>query len=346
MKRLKHVHTKIVKGKEYCYFDTGQQDDRGKKVFLALGSSRDPGFPRAYAAACDQRHKRKVVNHVRTFDWLLGIYEKSPEFRGLAENTKKSYRNSLNKATKLLRGGDGKSAPLEGIAAADILRIRDTLVDGQGANQAVRALSALFTWASKPERNYMPSNPAYKIGLFDEGEHEPWKEWLVEEALTDDAMRPFVGLFYFTGQRIGEIIRMQWTDIKDGHIYVRQRKTGIELEIPISAELSQILGELPRRGFTILTQANGKAWPDNTLRLAMQKWALERGQEIVPHGLRKNAVNALLEAECSTAEVSAITGQSLKMVEHYAKKRNQKALGGSAIVKFDKARQSRGKKRT
>jgi tRNA(Ile2) C34 agmatinyltransferase TiaS len=76
----------------------------------------------------------------------------------------------------------------------------------------------------------------------------------------------------------------------------------------------------------------------------MQAWALERGVEVVPHGLRKNAVNALLEAECSTAEVSAITGQSLKMVEHYAKKRNQKRLGGSAILKFDAARQRRAKK--
>jgi hypothetical protein len=55
----------------------------------------------------------------------------------------------------------------------------------------------------------------------------------------------------------------------------------------------------------------------------------------VPHGLRKNAVNALLEAECSTAEVSAITGQSLQMIEHYAKHRNTAKLASTAILKFE-----------
>lgn len=43
-----------------------------------------------------------------------------------------------------------------------------------------------------------------------------------------------------------------------------------------------------------------------------------------PHGLRKNAVCALLEAGCSEAETAAITGQSLRMVMHYAQKVNQK----------------------
>jgi hypothetical protein len=60
--------------------------------------------------------------------------------------------------------------------------------------------------------------------------------------------------------------------------------------------------------------------------------------------LRKNAVNALLEAGCSAAEVSAITGQSLEMVEHHPEKR-QKLFGGSAIRRGEtKAGQSRNLK--
>jgi hypothetical protein len=51
--------------------------------------------------------------------------------------------------------------------------------------------------------------------------------------------------------------------------------------------------------------------------------------------LRKNAVNALLEAGCSTAEVSAITGQSLQVVEHYAKGRDGRALARAAMVKWE-----------
>jgi len=62
------------------------------------------------------------------------------------------------------------------------------------------------------------------------------------------------------------------------------------------------------------------------------------GIKTVPHGLRKNAVNALLEAGCTIAEVSAITGQTHQVVEHYAAKVNRRKLGKSAIVKFERAR--------
>jgi hypothetical protein len=54
----------------------------------------------------------------------------------------------------------------------------------------------------------------------------------------------------------------------------------------------------------------------------------------VPHGLRKNAVNALLEAGCSAAEAASISGQSLQMVEHYAKQRAQARLADAAVLKW------------
>jgi hypothetical protein len=40
---------------------------------------------------------------------------------------------------------------------------------------------------------------------------------------------------------------------------------------------------------------------------------------------------------CTTAEVQAITGQSMQMVEHYAKQVNQKKLAASAILKWENA---------
>jgi hypothetical protein len=66
----------------------------------------------------------------------------------------------------------------------------------------------------------------------------------------------------------------------------------------------------------------------------LQAFAAELGVKVVPHGLRKNAVNALLEAGCSAAETATISGQTLQMVEHYAKARSQKRLGEIAILKW------------
>jgi hypothetical protein len=52
----------------------------------------------------------------------------------------------------------------------------------------------------------------------------------------------------------------------------------------------------------------------------------------------------LLEAGCTDAEVSAITGQSREMVEHYAKQVNQRRLAAAAILKWEAAERKRSKR--
>jgi site-specific recombinase XerC len=85
-----------------------------------------------------------------------------------------------------------------------------------------------------------------------------------------------------------------------------------------------------------LVNEHGKPLTESGLRQRIQKWAKDRGYQVVPHGLRKNAVNALLEASCSVAEVASITGQSLQMIEHYAKERDGEHLSRAAILKFER----------
>ncbi|MBT3071855.1 hypothetical protein KKP04_13365 [Rhodomicrobium sp. Az07] len=45
----------------------------------------------------------------------------------------------------------------------------------------------------------------------------------------------------------------------------------------------------------------------------------------------------LLEAGCTDAEVSAITGQSRGMVVHYARQVNKKKLAAAAVLKWQAA---------
>ncbi len=50
------------------------------------------------------------------------------------------------------------------------------------------------------------------------------------------------------------------------------------------------------------------------------------------HGLRKNAVAALYEAQCTPQQVQTITGHvSLEMVAHYGKGARQKVLATQAM---------------
>ena len=56
---------------------------------------------------------------------------------------------------------------------------------------------------------------------------------------------------------------------------------------------------------------------------------------LVFHGLRKNAVNTLLEVGCTEAEVSAIVEMSEQMVRHYARDVNKRRLARSGTAKME-----------
>jgi integrase len=346
MKKLRYVHHKTAKGRTYVYFDTGQRTAEGRKILKRLPDERDPAFPRAYMMATEARKRRSADVPLRTFDGMVTLFEKSPDFRQLSRNSQRSYSHYLAKASALLRDGQGRSAPAAEITAEDVCRIRDTLANGGGANQAVRSISALYAWAMKPGRKYAEANPAKGVDKLDEDEHDPWPEWLVEEGLADATVRLPVALLYFTGQRIGDVCAMRWTDIRGGAIEVTTQKTDTALAVPLVKELADLLAETPKRAMTILANSEGQPWTTSGLRQLLQSWAKAKGQIVVPHGLRKNAVNALIEAGCSTAEVNGITGQDLKTIEHYAKKRDRSKLGRAAIVKLEDARKARNKART
>jgi hypothetical protein len=56
-----------------------------------------------------------------------------------------------------------------------------------------------------------------------------------------------------------------------------------------------------------------------------------RDKRLVFHGLRKNAVNMLLEVGCTEEQVAAIVGMSAAMVHHYSKEVSKFRLARSAM---------------
>ena len=127
-------------------------------------------------------------------------------------------------------------------------------------------------------------------------------------------------------------------------IEVVQQKSGSKRNtvwIPIHRDLRSILDVMPRRSTQILTNLDGRPWTSDGFRSMwsqqMECLDLLSGDfcGLVFHGLRKSAVCFLIEAGCTTAEVSAITGQSLQMVEHYSKMMNRRHLAASAMLKWE-----------
>jgi integrase len=254
-----------------------------------------------------------------TVPQLCDLYERSPHFRGLSAGSQRLYGISLRYLREML-----PTAPAGLLERKDVVRLVDGRAAQPGAaNSLLRLTSALFKWGR--ERGHVENDPCRDVPMLAVGEYEPWPEDVLAAALAadDDRVRLAVHLLLYTAQRIGDVVRMKWTDIRDGRIEVRQQKTGRALSIPLHARLATELERHGGRIGYIFAGAGARPILQETLRGQLQAFAADRGAKVVPHGLRKNAVNALLEAGCSAAEAASISGQSLQMVEHYAKQRAQ-----------------------
>ncbi len=329
--KLRYIKVVWAKGREYLYFDTGTRDSQGKPVLKRLPPRGDPAFGDTYHAFCAGRTRRANIEAQLTVPRLIDLYERSPEFRQLAQSTRDTYGVYLKRIAAELN-----TAPAQLVERRDILALRDKMAKTTGAaNGMIRTARALYRWAR--DREHVSIDPCQGVVLFDSTDHPPWPDDVLTAGLASDdpGIRLPVALLYYTAQRIGDVCAMRWADVREGVLFVRQQKTGKELEIRLHRDLVAQLARTPRRALTILSDSQSRALRPDALRDRLQRFAATQGHKVVPHGLRKNAVNALLEAGCSSAETAAVTGQSLQMVEHYAKQRSGRRLSTAAILKLE-----------
>lgn len=326
----KHVRRVVSKGKTYYYFNTGKLVD-GKVKWARLPDIRSADFGGSYATMLGHRNRRPK-NSGLTIPELVNLFQKSPQWRELASSSRANYDIYLRRLQSLL-----PTAPVGEVSRADLRLLIDGMADTPGAaNLFLGTCSSLFKWAV--EREYVQISPTKGIRPLPMGEHQPWPEPLLNAALSadDERVRLLVHLLYYTAQRVGDVMAMRWSDIREGRIEIVQEKTGKEMSIPVHRDLATELARHTKRGITIAINPNtDRGYRRKTVLDLLQDFASSRGCKVVTHGLRKNAVNALLERGCSLSETAAISGQSLQMVEHYAKKRDQRKLSGSAILRWE-----------
>jgi len=325
----KYVKRVRSKGREYLYFDTGKVVD-GKRLMTRLPPLRSMEFGGSYAALMGHRN-RKAKAVLLTVPLLVDQYQRGAAYGALAPSSRKLYDIYLRRLEK-----DLPSAPVTAITRGDIRILLDKMSATPGAaNAFLRTCGALFAWAI--EREHIAKNPVEGIKLLPGGEHEPWPQPVLRAALAaDDAtVRLLVHLLYYTAQRLGDVLKMTWEDIVDDRVSVYQDKTKKKLSIPLHSALRAALTEQPRSEGLICRTPRGSPLRDDNARKMLKAFSEAAGAPSVPHGLRKNAVIALLEAGCSAAETAAVSGQSLLMVDHYAKQRNQSTLADAALARWE-----------
>lgn len=292
-------------------------------------------WKRNYARIDDTFEGQAIRPGSGTFDVLAVKYLESGEFSALGEKTKKKCRRYVDMARRVFG-----VFPAEEIKMQDIVALRDKLAETPAkANDLVKQIRLVYGWGIP--RGIVTHNPAdfrhTSVKDFKGGTWKPWPEDRIQTFI--DNARPEVawmtiGLLY-TGQRISDVIAMTWHQVKPDGIEVVQQKTGKRVLIPLHPELKALLDVIPRRSVHIFSSYTGRVWTYSRWQDCAMAERKRLGMEDYPtHGLRKNAVIRLLYAGCTEKEVGSVTGQSRRMVEHYAKEIDQEKLARVAMSKY------------
>lgn len=265
---------------------------------------------------------------------LIEDYKRSPKFTDKSPRTQKDYEKVLTYIAA--KFGPHKADAVE---RRHIIAARDANAKTRRfATYIVQVMSILMEHAI--DLGWRVNNPAKGAGyakVNTEG-RDPWpadKVAAFRSVATGRTLLIFE-LCIGTGQRISDVLRMQWNDIQDGCIRVRQGKTGAKLFIPLTSRLHGILDSTPKKGLTICAQDNGKP---TSYRGAEQLVATVREKIGAKahriHDLRHTAASELVAAGCSDELIMAVTGhKSAAMVARYTKGARQKARAIEAIGKL------------
>lgn len=326
-------HVKYVKRGEiyYAYFNTGKKKPNGEPLRLPLPKPGSVNFFDSYAAMCAGRTKRAKSQYI--VEKLCDDYQNSKEFEEKATGTQRAYAVQLRRTVEFLG-----EFPVNDLERADIQDILDTKQFSPATqNLFVATIGAMYKWARARGLTYL--QPTKDIERRKTGERLAWPEDALYAALGSkiERVRLSTALMFYTGQRIGDVCNMKWSMIKDGKIKLTQQKTKKLLTIPLHSQLQAQLDSYGKRGINILVRDDGRPIRQGAIRDELKAFCASIGEpDLVPHGLRKNAVIALLQARCSVAETASITGQTFQIVEYYARQIDQELMADAAIIKLER----------
>ncbi|MEP6201482.1 MAG: tyrosine-type recombinase/integrase, partial [Marinomonas sp.] len=216
-----------------------------------------PEFWREYAGILSQKDKpRRVVS--RNFGALIDDYRKSPRYRNLKPRTGLDYDKYLDFFREIM--GEANPAKMQ---RKDVIRLRDANAEKEYfANYSLRVLRVLMEHCV--DLGWRDSNPARGVPELKtqrKRDREPWPRELLDAYRAACALgtreRLVMELCVGTGQRIGDVLNMRWSNIEDGAVWVRQSKTSKELWVPILPELQAALDAASRHSVFILTNERG-----------------------------------------------------------------------------------------
>lgn len=254
----------------------------------------DPKFLAAFAEA-----ERLRPHDVENVNAIIREYLQSYAFERKAASTKSEYKRML-----LALGEKFGTLPLRALASP---RVCGVFLDYQEeiartrpreADNRLSLLSSVFSRAKR--KGKIRSNPLHGFErLYSSDRSE--KIWTADDITTFMADAPVelqvaLILALHTGQRYGDLIRLEWSQYSGTTILLRQRKTKALVPFHVSQNLRRTLNGMPRPGKNILTRADGRPWfTDANDKTLSKEWSAH----MIACGLRPKNYAELTQQEKS-----------------------------------------------
>jgi integrase len=301
------------------------------------GEPGTPEFIDSFAAAEKTLRDRTKG----TISDLIRRFESSPLFENMAETTRKEYRRKFKVLDR--EWGDGPvSSFTEPTFRTMVLDWRDKIAKHtrREADNLVSALARLGSWAY--DRGEIDRNILDKVKRVYSSDRTDML-WLPAHvaAFTKVAgaeLYAALMLAMHTGQRQGDLLRLPWSAYDGERITLRQSKGGKLVSIKCTAALRAVLDCMQKRGPLILTTSSGRAWKKRWFNDCWSDACAKAGiHDLHFHDLRGTAITMLAEAGCTVPEIAAVTGHTLKHVNHILETylSRTRMLSDAAIIKLE-----------
>ena len=281
-----------------------------------------------------------------TVRWLAERYYMSAAFQSLDPETRRVRRRILDRICE--RVGMFSYKTME---PRDVVKLRDEkAATPEAANSIVKALRAVFGWASSPEYALATHNPAKSVTYLASHNPEGHHTWTEAEAQQFEARHPFgtkarlaLDLFIYTGQRISDVARLGPQMERDGKLcfteFKGRSRTPKHHELPILPPLRASIDAYyaagnPRHLIYLATQTGAQHsikglgnWFARQCRMA----GIDQG--LSAHGLRKFAAVRCAESGATEIELMAIFGwTNPRQAALYTRRANRARLEAKAAT--------------
>lgn len=188
----------------------------------------------------------------------------------------------------------------------------------RSADYAWSTLARVLSWAK--DRGILTINICERGGRLYRADRAE-KIWTKDHVAAFEAAAPeymclALHMALWTGQRQGDLLRLQWSAYDGRTFKLRQSKTRARVVVPVALPLRNLLDGRKGQG-EILRNSRGDAWTSDGFQTSWRKACEAAGiVGLTFHDLRGTAVTRMALAGCTAPEIASVTGHSMRDVYH------------------------------